>query len=124
MSAESKKVFEQAVKNRFASILTPLNPPKVIYISGAVTGLPYHEVYQKFKTAETHWRAKGWEVLNPCDLSTGDADWKEAMRISLAAVTVSDAIYMLPDWTKSRGATMERYTASNLGIEIIEEAAV
>ncbi len=81
---------------------------KTIYISGKITGLPISEVIVKFQTAETKIRRFGFEPINP--LNNGlplEADWADQMGRDIALLLRCDAIYMLPDWEQSEGATLE-----------------
>jgi len=99
---------------------------KRIYICGKVSGLPYTQVLQKFENAEKHaLEVLGYSyAINPLKFNAQDADWHFAMKRCIGNLMQCDAIYMLPDWPQSRGAILERFIASNLGIEIIEADAV
>jgi hypothetical protein len=93
----------------------------VIYVAGKVTNLPYNEVYAKFKVKQMELEAKGYYVLNPCDLIAADCEWEEAMRISVMALSSAHYIYLLPDWWQSEGAKLERALALKLRIPTIED---
>lgn len=81
---------------------------KKIYISGKITGLPINEVIGKFQAAELKIRRFGFEPVSP--LRNGlplEADWADQMGKDIALLLRADAIYMLPDWRQSEGATIE-----------------
>lgn len=92
-----------------------------VYIAGKVTGLPYQEVYAKFKVAQLELEHKGYQVINPCEITPSDADWNIAMRTCISALCNCQFIYLLPCWTESKGATIERSIAITLGISTIEQ---
>lgn len=95
---------------------------KRIFICGPMSGLPDFN-YPTFhaKAAELH--ANGWHVENPADNAEPPCGtWAGYMRLSIAQLMTCDAIYMLPGWSKSRGATIEHRLATELGLEVIEHA--
>lgn len=92
----------------------------VVYIAGKVTGLPYNEVWQKFKVKQIELQHDGFFVLNPCDFITEQEDWQQAMRIAVILLSVSNSIYLLHDWHLSTGATLERNLSQPLGITTME----
>lgn len=97
------------------------NKKPIVYIAGKVTGLPYHEVQQKFKQAADELKQQGYCTLSPLDFIAGDADWKEAMRLAFPLLCMADRVYLLPDWMQSAGAVWEYETAVRLGIDIFTE---
>lgn len=79
-----------------------------IYISGKITGLPIGEVVAKFREAERKIRKFGQDPINP--LNNGlpiETEWADQMGKDIALLLRADAIYMLPDWQHSDGATIE-----------------
>lgn len=106
------------------------NGKKLIYISGKITGDDNYRT--KFAMAEKRLIRDGYDVLNPVEvgdrldrlyLGAGLAapTWSEYMRKCLLAISDADALYMLRDWQESRGARLEHYIASELGIKIVYE---
>jgi hypothetical protein len=92
------------------------------YISGRITGLPYEEVKQKFATAEQTLPTIGMEPVNP--LKNGlhvDESWSRHMVRDIEMLMSCDAIYLLADWMDSKGARIERYIASEVGMKIFFE---
>lgn len=45
--------------------------------------------------------------------------WEAAMKRSIFRMLSCDAVYLLPGWTRSRGARLEVFLAGELGIPII-----
>lgn len=77
---------------------------KVVYISGPITGvLSYREAFEK---AEKELAAAGFIPLSPAWLPEG-LSRAQYMRIDLAMLDSSDAMYQLRGWTGSSGAFLE-----------------
>lgn len=93
---------------------------KRIYICGKVTGEERYRTVKKFQIAENYLQIQDWETINPVRHIPENTEWKDAMRTCVALLMECDAIYMLPCWTQSRGATLERFIAGSVGIKIIE----
>ncbi|NAX17199.1 MULTISPECIES: DUF4406 domain-containing protein [unclassified Vibrio] len=89
---------------------------KKIYIAGPMTGFPEFNKPEFFK-AEFKLRCDNYTVLNPAILPDG-LQHHEYMEICLPMVRVSNAVYMLKGWEKSKGAVMEHEYAKDLGLEI------
>lgn len=96
-----------------------------ILISGKITGLPATDVAAKFYKAKEKLIRAGHDVINPYGLSIGvrGENWRheDYMHLTLAALEICDAVYMLQDWEDSPGAIMEHETAVALGKRIIYE---
>lgn len=93
-----------------------------IYISGRISGLPIEEVAAKFDETETKLKAQGYEVINP--LKNGipaTASWEAHVAMDVLLLMGCDAIYLLPDWGFSKGATLEKNLAELTGKTIIYE---
>ena len=76
-----------------------------VYIAGKITGdCDYRE---KFERVEELLRREGHVVLNPATLPEGmsAADY---MRICFAMIDVADRVVLLPDWSESPGARLEK----------------
>lgn len=91
-----------------------------LYISGPMTGLEDSN-YPAFNEAAARLRTKGFDVVNPAELCGHlvNATWADYMRVCIAALVQCDSIYLLPGWTESRGALLERRIAQDLGMQII-----
>lgn len=90
---------------------------KRIYIAGPMTGLPDFN-YPAFNAEAGRLRALGYHVENPAENPAQDS-WEAYMRQALRQMLTCDCVAMLPGWTESKGACLERYTAQKVGIEVI-----
>jgi hypothetical protein len=93
---------------------------KRIYIAGPITGVDGHE--ESFNKAAADLGALGFEAVNPIapGLVEG-ADYKYYIDRGLRMLMECDAIYMLPGWRKSKGATLESFYAMICGLECYEQ---
>lgn len=108
-----------------------------LYCAGPMTG---HRDYNfpAFAEATARLRALGHEVISPAehdveegwvvvtydefggilqakDREASEFDWHKALDWDLKAIDTCDGIYLLPGWTKSRGATKEYEHAIRTG---------
>ena len=89
-------------------------PGKRIYISGPMTGLPGLN-FPAFNAEAARLRAMGYEVVNPAELNPDPTTpYEQCMRVDIAALLTCDAICLLPDWHKSKGAETEVAVANAL----------
>lgn len=98
---------------------------KTIYLSGKITGLE-KEVYERnFQNAELFYRACGYDVVNPCNLSEvvlarkPDATYEDFMREDFKAISGCTHISMLEGWESSPGARREKEEAERVGLAIM-----
>lgn len=97
---------------------------KVIYVAGAMTGIPEFN-FPAFNAAADKLRAEGWTVHNPADHGAFDyLTWEDYMAYDLTKLGLCGAIYMLKGWQMSRGACLEQLIAQNLNYKIIYEENV
>lgn len=106
------------------------------YIAGPIAGITGAQ--QRFTDATATVEALGYEPINPftvtptphdgdCPPGYGPGEDGEHtssacfMRADLRALLDCDAIYMLPGWRESRGATTEHTVAVACGIPVLEE---
>jgi Domain of unknown function (DUF4406) len=102
-----------------------------LYIAGPMTGIPALN-FPAFHAAAAHYRAQGFDVINPADINGEDpnpewvpgspelaAHWAKCMRADITALLTCDKIVMLDGWTASRGATLEHHIAVTLGVEVL-----
>lgn len=81
-----------------------------LYVIGPVTGMPDLNVLE-FDDARDDLERHGHDVEIPHDTVPEDAEWNEAMRLSIARMLQCDGVAMLDGWEGSRGATMEHAVA-------------
>ena len=87
-----------------------------IYISGQISGLPLDEAKAKFQTVETKLKAQGYEAVNPLKNGIPDTEaWEVHMAADIVLLLDCEAIYMLPGWEASKGATLEKNIAERTG---------
>lgn len=92
---------------------------KTIYVSGKITGIE-NEAHELFEQAEFSLKEQGYSVVNPLKLNHNhDKSWHSYMKADVKALCDSDIIYMLSNWTDSKGAIIEHTIAMYLGIEVM-----
>ena len=93
-----------------------------IYIAGPMTGIVDHN-FPAFHAAAKKLRAQGYAVFNPAEINADAVDvirpWSWYMRKDLAELVKCEAIYLLPGWENSKGATLEMHVAERLGMTIV-----
>ena len=96
---------------------------KRVYISGQITGIEV-EARELFSNAGTYLMCKGFDVVNPMELTHTNLDcWNTCMAIDIKAMMDCSIVYMLNNWTNSKGAEIERDLAIALGFEVIYQDA-
>ncbi|HIE6232341.1 TPA: DUF4406 domain-containing protein [Pseudomonas aeruginosa] len=95
-----------------------------IYLAGPMTGLPEHN-FPAFHAEAARLRSLGYQVENPAEHGEIPGfEWADYLRLDLQKLLTCQAIALLPGWTTSRGALLERYVAFQLGMPTIEAAAI
>lgn len=90
-----------------------------IYIAGPMTGLPELN-FPLFNLTAQRLRYEGHFVVSPSEINIPHpGDWVSAMRADIKELVSCEAIYLLNGWNQSRGASLEHYIASNLGMIIL-----
>jgi hypothetical protein len=79
--------------------------PMKVYISGKITNNPNYK--KQFEEAEKRLKKAGNIVMNPAILPEG-FEWDEYMKICIAMLDPCEAIYLLENWTSSKGAITEK----------------
>lgn len=91
---------------------------KIVYLSGKITD---NENYKKeFACAELFLSQMGYIVINPAELDevAEGLTYEQYMRICYKLVEISDIIFMVSGWQKSKGANAELSYAKSLGKEV------
>ena len=91
---------------------------KTIYISGKITGC--HDLNKpNFLHAEKELKKIYKKVINPHKLPANhNKSWEAYMKQCIIALCKCDVIYLLDDWSDSKGAVLELNLACELGLEI------
>lgn len=85
-----------------------------VYISGKITGEEASDTFLKFLLANLELKRQGHITMNPYVLSENPGfEHSDYMHICYSMLDVCDAIYMLSDWQKSKGARMELQYAAD-----------
>ncbi|QAZ41239.1 hypothetical protein C1M51_18440 [Methylibium sp. Pch-M] len=88
-----------------------------LYIAGPMTGYPGLN-FPAFSQAAFGLRAAGFEVVNPAELNPPGLTWEQCMRTDLAQLVTCQGVAVLPDWDRSRGATLEVHVAQQLAMPV------
>lgn len=89
-----------------------------IYIAGPMTGIDDFN-FPAFNAAAEALRAQGWHVENPADHGVvAGATWEDYLAYDLTRIGKCGAIYLLPGWSKSKGARLEHDLARRLGMRV------
>lgn len=90
-----------------------------IYVAGPMSGILDFN-FSAFRAAAEMLRGIGWQVENPADSGQVDgAEWADYMAYDLTRLGLCGAIYLLPGWSKSKGATEEKRIADFLGLKVL-----
>ena len=95
-----------------------MDTPQRIYIAGPMTGIAGMN-YPAFYAAEKYLQGAWTYVVNPATLCAEGTSWGECMRTDLAELVRCDAIFLLPGWQQSKGATLEHHVAERIGLTIL-----
>lgn len=93
-----------------------------LYLSGGISDVPDYE--KRFLEAHNYYKKLGFEVVNPILLSSivessnRKPSWNDYMKLDISFLMTCDAIALLPEWEKSKGARLERHIADELSMKI------
>ena len=90
-----------------------------IYVSGRIKDYPQY--FAHFKRVQNSLEDRGFEVVNPCELTKDDLTYGQFMKLDIIHMLECDAIYMLEDWEKSVGARCEHLVAALCELDIFYE---
>lgn len=89
-----------------------------LYVAGPMSGLPDYN-YPAFHEAARELREAGYEVLNPAESDRPTSDpWHAFMRDAIGMLIQADGVALLPGWSKSRGALLEKQLGLELGMTV------
>lgn len=90
-----------------------------VYLSGPLTSTGDLETNkQVFAKWAAVLRAEGLTVFSPPEDEEPGLAWGDYIRKDLTQLPLCRRMVMLPDWTLSRGARLERYIALEIGMPI------
>lgn len=93
-----------------------------VYIAGPMTGLPDFN-FPAFQKAADFLRASGFAVVSPHELHGHTHEsWEFYMKSAIQAMMNCEVIYLLHNWSSSRGAQLELILAQTLGYGVMYEA--
>lgn len=94
-----------------------------VYISGQITGLEETAYMFLFGAVEKFLKRDGYEPVSPVRFTEFEnpenMEWKDFMRRDIKLLCDCDCIFLLPNWTQSKGARLEATIADALGIPCI-----
>ena len=91
-----------------------------VYVSGPMTGKEEFN-FPAFRATTATLRAAGFDVVCPSELSRSvpiGSPWEAYMKVDLAALLGCDAVVILPEAIRSRGARLECHVALELGLPL------
>ena len=84
-----------------------------------MTGIPEFN-FPAFNAKADELRAVGLRVINPAEHDMPeDTPWGVYLRKDIRILMDCDSIYMLPGWSKSKGARLEHHIACELSMAVI-----
>lgn len=93
-----------------------------IYISGKISGTDLTETRKRFAAAAKELQARDFTPVNPFENGLTEHDsWEAHMLKDIADLLQCNAIYMLQGWEDSKGARIEHYIATEIGMPIMYE---
>lgn len=93
-----------------------------IYISGKISGTDLTETRKRFAAVAKVTKRLGYEPVNPLENGLSEHDsWEAHMLKDIADLLQCKAIYMLQGWKDSKGACIEHYIATEIGMPIMYE---
>ncbi|HHG5178101.1 TPA: DUF4406 domain-containing protein [Pseudomonas aeruginosa] len=93
-----------------------------IYVAGPMTGYKDFN-FPAFNAQAEKLRGLGYHVENPAEHGIVDgAEWQDYLRYDIGRLSTCEAIFLLPGWSKSKGAALEVHIAKALGMTFIHHA--
>lgn len=93
-----------------------------VYIAGPMTGYKDFN-FPAFNAQAEALRGLGYHVENPAEHGiVHGAEWQDYLRYDIGRLSTCEAIFLLPGWSKSKGAALEAHIAKALGMTFIHHA--
>lgn len=93
-----------------------------LYLSGKMSGL-VDDGKAAFDYEAARLRSLGFEVWNPAEQEK-QPSWEHYMRVDIAALCQCDGVAVLNNWQDSRGARLEVFIATELGIPVYDSPSI
>ena len=92
---------------------------KIVYLSGRISNNDNYK--QDFASAERFLMQMGYIVINPANLDevAEGLTHEQYMHICYRLVDISDIIFMVSGWQKSKGANAELHYAKSIGKKVM-----
>lgn len=91
-----------------------------VYIAGPITGIPNNN-RRAFDAAVKHLREGGRDPVSPAELEEkigAGHPWQVYMNRALSLMLDCEAVFVLPGWQRSRGASLEVYVATQIALPV------
>lgn len=96
-----------------------------IYISGAISGENLEQAKKRFAASAEFWQNLGFEAVNPFNNGLDDSEpWIKHICKDIELLYSCDILYLLEDWEKSKGASIEYDFAVRLGKRVLFERSL
>jgi hypothetical protein len=93
-----------------------------IYISIPITGHDYAEQKRKAKLAKEYFtKFHNYEVITPFELCPPTEDYNIAMGYDIAGLLTCNLMFLMGNWTMSKGCRAEQAIANIYGIKQMTE---
>lgn len=93
-----------------------------IYISGPISGHNIEERRKAFKEIQKQLQAQDYEPVNPMENGLpAEATTREHMKRDIELLMTCDYIYMMRQWTHSKGCKVEFDVATSIGLPVLFE---
>ncbi|HBO2747816.1 TPA: DUF4406 domain-containing protein [Pseudomonas aeruginosa] len=105
-----------------AAVQLSVSRERRIYVAGPMTGYKDFN-FPAFNAQAEELRGLGYHVENPAEHGIVDgAEWQDYLRYDIGRLSTCEAIFLLPGWSKSKGAALEVHIAKALGMTFIHHA--
>lgn len=101
-------------------------PPKVLYLSGPISGHP--DFFETFDRYERQLRERDFTIFNPAKCINSKAlqefisdekfTYRYCLHRDINFIFHCDGIVVMPGWETSKGARLEVYVAKSVGLPI------